>query len=657
MDLLPRERTARRHPLEPLSAEEIHLAAAVVRAGSLWRSTTRFVYISLAEPFKEDVLAFEREVGTRPERLARVVGRDAPSRATIEVTVSLDRGQVMEERTVPGVQPSVTIEEFVATEELVRADPRWQEAMRARGVTDFSLCMIDPWSAPNLTDGEGPDDGRFLRPLTWVRAGAGDNGYARPVEGLVVRVDLDTMAVVDLEDHGVVPVPTRPANYSCEGIRDARNVPSFAAGPRRDLRLLDVVQPDGPSFEIDGHHLTWQKWDVRLGFTAREGLVLHQLCYRDGDRRRPVLYRASLSEMFVPYGDPSPTHYRKMVLDEGEYGIGLLTNSLERGCDCLGEIRYLDAFVNDNDGQPCRLPNAICLHEEDHGIGWKHTDFRSGYVEVRRSRRMVISSIVTVGNYEYAFYWYLYQDGSIQYEIKLSGVVSTGAVPHGDSHPFGTVVAPGVYGPNHQHFFNIRLDMTVDGSENRVYEAQPTLLPPGPDNPTGGAWRLQETLLESEASAQRRADPLGGRYWRIVNAGAHNELGQPVAYRLVPGETVAPLCHPGSAMARRAPFTARQLWVTAAAPDEMFATGDYPNQSAGGAGLPAYAAADRSLVDADLVVWHTFGVTHVVRPEDWPVMPVNSVGFRLVPSGFFVGNPALDVAPPRSCPHQTPLPA
>jgi primary-amine oxidase len=654
MDLLPRE-LALGHPLEPLSALEIELAAATARAGSLWQDATRFVYISLVEPPKEEVFAFESRA-CRPDRRALIIGRDRPRRSTIEVLVSLDAGEVVEERAVAGVQPAVMLEEFLAAEELVRADPRWQEAMRARGVTDFSLCMIDPWSAPNLIDGEGPDDGRFLRPLTWVRASRTDNGYARPVEGLVVRVDLDTLAVVDVEDHGVVPLPRHPANYSPEALSQPGNLPSFPAGPRTDLRPLVIVQPDGPSFELDGYHLTWQKWDLRLGFTAREGLVLHQLSYLDGERRRPVMYRASLSEMFVPYGDPSPTHYRKMVLDEGEYGIGLLTNSLHMGCDCLGEIRYLDAVVNDNYGHPRTLPNAICLHEEDHGIAWKHTDFRSGYVEVRRSRRMVISSIVTVGNYEYAFYWYLYQDGSIQYEIKLTGVVSTGALPDGDSHPYGTVVAPGVYGPNHQHFFNVRLDMTVDGTDNRVYEAQPALMPLGPDNPAGGAWRLEETLLASEAMAQRQADPLAGRYWRIVNDAVVNRLGQPVAYKLMPGETVAPLCHPGSPMARRAPFTASQLWVTAADGAEVYATGDYPNQGSGG-GLPAYVAADRPLVDTDLVVWHTFGTTHVVRPEDWPVMPVNSVGFRLLPSGFFVGNPALDNPVPISSCHPSPAPA
>ena len=402
-----------------------------------------------------------------------------------------------------------------------------------------------------------------------------DNGYAHPVENVRTLVDLDTLTVVKVEDDGVVPIPKKSANYSTVAITDPDNVPYFPDGPRTDVKPFDIVQHEGPSFTVNDHHLEWQKWDLRIGFTPREGLVLHQINYAG----RSIIYRASLSEMFVPYGDPSLTHYRKLVLDEGEYGIGLLTNSLELGCDCLGEIVYLDGVVNDNDGHPIAMKNAICLHEEDHGIAWKHTDFRTGHAEVRRMRRMVISSIVTVGNYEYGYYWYLYQDGSIEYEVKLSGVISNGAIEEGVTPEYGTIVAPGVYGPHHQHFFNVRLDMAVDGTANRVYEVTPTAMPEGPDNPVGNAWRADEVLIEDETMSRREADPLAGRYWKIVNENVTNELGQPVAYKLVPEHTIKSFAHPGSAVARRAGFTANPLWVTAYDRDEVFATGDYPNQS------------------------------------------------------------------------------
>ncbi len=641
------------HPLAPLTAAEITAAAAAVRSAQDLSDTARFVYLSLYEPAKADVISFEAG-GPVPDRLVKVVLRERAEHATYEAVVRLPKGEVVSYQRIPGVQPSVMLEEFLASEDIVRGDPRWQEAMRKRGITDFSLCMIDPWSTPNVEPGVGPDDGRFVTPLTWVRDDPADNGYAHPVDGVVVKVDLDTMTVVSVEDYGVVPVPAKKANYSAARITDPDNVPSFPAGPRQDVKPLDITQHEGPSFTVDGHHLTWQKWDLRIGFTAREGLVLHRVAYAG----RSIIHRASLSEMFVPYGDPGPMHYRKLVLDEGEYGIGLLTNSLELGCDCLGEIAYLDGVVNDNDGQPIVMPNAICLHEEDHGIAWKHTDFRTGYVEVRRMRRMVVSSIVTVGNYEYAYYWYLYQDGTIEYEVKLSGVISNGVVAPGEQPEHGVIVAPGVYGPHHQHFFNVRLDMAVDGAANRVYEVTPTADPPGPGNPVGNAWRAREVLVADETMAQREADPLAGRYWKVVNDQVKNELGQPVAYKLLPNHVIKPFAHPESAVARRAPFMFSPLWVTACDQDELFATGDYPNQSPGGQGLPAFAARGRNLTDTDVVLWFTFGTNHVVRPEDWPVMPVHPIGFKLLPAGFFVGNPALDNPEPSGghCHHHDPNP-
>jgi len=639
------------HPLAPLAAAEIQAASAAVKSAKGLSGTARFVYVSLYEPAKREVMAFE-EGGPVPARLARIVIRERAEHATYEAVVRLPDAELLSYQRVPGVQPSVMLEEFLAAEDIVRKDPRWQEAMRKRGITDFDLCMIDPWSTPNVEPGVGPDDGRFVSPLTWVRDDPDDNGYAHPVDGVITKVDLDTLTVVSVEDHGVLPVPPKRANYSTAKISDPENVPYFPAGPRTDVKPLDITQHEGASFTVDGYHLRWQKWDLRVGFTAREGLVLHQIGY-DG---RSVIHRASLSEMFVPYGDPGPTHYRKLVLDEGEYGIGLLTNSLELGCDCLGEIAYLDGVVNDNDGQPVVLPNAVCLHEEDHGIAWKHTDFRTGYVEVRRMRRMVISSIVTVGNYEYAYYWYLYQDGTIEYEIKLSGVISNGVIAEGQQPEYGTLVAPGVYGPHHQHFFNVRLDMAVDGAANRVYEVTPTADPEGPGNPVGNAWRAQEVLIADETMARREADPLAGRYWKVVNENVTNSLGQPVAYKLIPNHVIRPFAHPGSAVARRAPFMFNPLWVTAYDKDELFATGDYPNQSPGGQGLPAFAAQQRNLTDTDVVVWFTFGTNHVVRPEDWPVMPVHPIGFKLLPAGFFVGNPALDNPQPGGdhCHHSTP---
>jgi primary-amine oxidase len=226
------------------------------------------------------------------------------------------------------------------------------------------------------------------------------------------------MEVVRVEDHSVVPVPQQKGNYTAE-----------AAGERKDLRSLEITQPEGTSFEVNGHEIRWQKWRMRIGFTPREGLVLYTVGYEDDGRVRPILYRASLSEMVVPYGDPRPGQWRKNAFDAGEFNVGALANSLEHGCDCLGEIRYFDAVVADGNGNPLTIRNAVCLHEEDYGLLWKHCDMRTQDTEVRRSRRLVISFIATIGNYEYGFFWYFYQAGTIEFEGKLTGIVSTGALP------------------------------------------------------------------------------------------------------------------------------------------------------------------------------------------------------------------------------------
>jgi len=632
------------HPLEPLTPEEIEKVRDVLVREERVRGTTRFVSVALHEPPKAAVLAFEG--GAEVEREAFVVLRERRERLTYEAIVSLTRDEVVSWRAVEGVQPMVTLEELAAVDGVVRRDRRWQEALRRRGVTDLSLAVVSGWPLGNRGPEDGPERGRFLLPLTAVRSGSDDDAGAHPVEGLLVRVDLDRMRVVDVEDHGVVDLPPATGSYTPDGIRRPENVPWFPDGPRRDLRPLRIEQPDGWSFTVEGHEVRWQKWRFRIGFTAREGLVLHQVGYEDGGRVRSILYRASLSEMFVPYGDPRPTHRVKGVMDVGEYGIGLSTNRQRLGCDCLGAIRYLDAWVNDAGGRPSRIENAICMHEEDCGVLWKRHDARTGRTEVRRSRRLVVSATATIGNYEYLYAWHLYQDGTIEHRVRLTGVISTGALPAGELPAHGTLVAPGLYGPHHQHFFCVRLDMAVDGVENSVYECDSVPLPPGDENPLGNAWRVEARLLARESEARRQVSPQTARHWRVVNPGRRNRVGQPVAYQLQPGENVPLLCSPDSPFARRAGFATSHLWVTAYDPAERYAAGDYPNQHPGGTGLPAYVAADRPLEGADVVLWYTFGAHHVVRPEDWPVMPAVTAGFQLRPSGFFDGSPALDVPVP-----------
>jgi len=620
------------HPLEPLGVEEMRAAVHLVRHDPRFDDRIRFSSVGLQEPTKDVVLGFSP--GTQFERAAFVVLYDRVLNATYEVVASLTRNAITRWDHIPGVQAPLLVEEMVEGERLIKEHPDFQAALAKRGITDMTNVMVEIWCNGNF--GRPEEQGtRLVRGLGCWRNSPTDNGFAHPVEGVVAYFDCTRMEVIRVEDHGVTPLPTADGNF------DAQSV-----GPlRADIKPLEIVQPEGPSFEVDGHAVRWQKWQFRIGFNQREGVVLHQIGYEDGGRVRPIVYRASLSEMVVPYGSPNSDHYFKNAFDAGEIGIGLNLNALELGCDCLGEIRYFDAVMADNYGVVHARPNAICMHEEDYGMLWKHFDWRPGTTEVRRSRRLVVSSVATISNYEYGFVWYFYQDGTIQHEVKLTGIMIAGAMEEGEAPTYGTPIGPDIYAVNHQHFFNARLDMAVDGQSNRVYEVHSESAPRGPENPYDNAFVSKKTLLEREQGAQRLVDPLSARCWEVENPEVRNAAGWPVAYRLLPGENVLPFARPEAAISKRAGFMAKHLWVTPFDQDERYAAGDYPHMHAGGAGLPAYTAADRPLVDRDVVLWYTFGANHIPRPEDWPVMPCTYIGFSLKPHGFFDRNPALDVPP------------
>ena len=620
------------HPLDPLSPDEIRLAVSTLRDSKKLEESCKFVSIALKEPAKASVL--HPKDGEAIPREAWMVLLDRATGTGYEAVVNLSAKSVSRFEALPkGVQPPVLMDEFGECEEAARKSPEFREALKKRGVEDMSLVMIDAWSAGHYGNEPIEDRGkRLVRALTWVKTDAKDNGYAHPIEGLITVIDLNRKEVVRVEDLGVVPVPKKAGNWGRADI----------TATRKDLKPLEVSQADGPSFSVNGQEVRWQKWAFRIGFNPREGLVLNTVGYGG----RPILYRASIAEMIVPYGDPKESAYRKNVFDMGEYGVGMVANSLSLGCDCLGTIRYFDGHLADNQGRVVTIKNAICVHEEDVGMLWKHTDWRTGQSEVRRSRRLAVSMIATLGNYDYGYYWYFYQDGSIHVEVKLTGIVNTQALKPGEAAKYGTEVAPRLNATNHQHFFNARLDLDIDGEANTAQEVNVKSAPSGPENPHDNAFYAEVTPLEKELAARRNTDATSARYWRVVNESKTNALGSAVGYRLCPAENVLPHAQPSFALLKRAGFLTHNFWVTPYKADERYPAGEYPNQNPVDTGLGAWTKADRDLNATDVVVWYNFGQTHIPRIEDWPVMPVTSVGFVLKPDGFFNTNPALDVAPP-----------
>ena len=622
------------HPLDPLSARELKVVVDIVLAHTDIGQRFFFEQIRLLEPNKTTV--HEHKTGNDVDRNAFAIIWNRDTENVFQATISITKNELTCWTQLHDVQPVVVQAECEELERIAKSHPDMISGLQRRGITDLNKVSIGILGVGNFLAKE-EQHLRLLRGRCFYVESPGDNAHVRPIEGLVPVVDLNKMQVVRVEDSKQVAIPSDRGEYR------AKNLPLGEPQAK-----LSITQPDGPGFTVDGHQVIWANWKLRVGFTPKEGLVLHTLEIKDDDNFRPVVYRASLSELVVPYAETIDDHYMNHSFDLGEGVFGAQVNSLALGCDCVGEIYYFDIDRADENGRIKTVKNAICMHEEDYGILWKHTDTVTGNTEVRRSRRLVISSFFTIGNYDYGIFWYLYLDGAIEFEAKLTGMLYTRAMGANDNTDFGTIVAPNLNAMIHEHYFNVRLDMSVDGDQNTALEVDALRHPISDKNPHGNAHGIVEKIIQSEKESGRNNNNADGRYWKIINTSSVNKLGWPAGYKLIPGKNMRPMHQPDSAFLRRAGFVNHDLWVTAFDPDQLHAPGHFVNQNEYGPGLPQWTKANRNLENTDIVIWHTFGLMHIPRPEDYPVMPVEYIGFMLKPVGFFERNPALNLAAP-SC--------
>jgi primary-amine oxidase len=636
------------HPLDPLSPEEILTAVEVVRDSEKVGKNVFFPYIVRNEPPKSVVT--QHKPGDAFPREAFVVLLDRPAGRTFEAVVDLRAKKILSFDERKGVQPPILVEEYTHAAEIVRADKRWQEAMRKRGLKDehFKDVALDTWAAGFVPGRKGQ---RLIRTIANHR-GESANHYSRVIEGVIALVDMTEEKVVEVLDPETIPIPTESFDYF-----DPRKI-----GPLREkLRPLQFKQPQGADFVLQGNEVRWQKWSLRHSIHPREGLVLHSVTYDDGGKPRSILHRASLSEMLVPYGDPSGAWRWRNAFDVGEYGLGVSLTPMRAGHEVPESATLLPVVLADDLGKPVVIENGMAIYEQDGGLLWTHTDFQSKKVETRRARQLVLHTLYTVGNYDYSLRWIFGQDGSIEVQVELTGMLLVKGVKENEcvvcqeepdedgrlrprgADRYGTLVAPGLVATHHQHFFNFRLDFDLEGVPNTVYEMELVPEEPVPSNPERNAFVLNQRQLRTEREAQRDLDHRSHRAWKVLNPNRQTALGHFPAYELVAGTNSIPFAHPESTVRKRGGFTGHHLWVTRYKPGELYAAGDYPNQSAGGDGLPRYGDDNESLLNADVVLWYTMGLSHASRVEEWPVMPVSRAGFRLVPHNFFDRNPALDV--------------
>ncbi|KAI0077943.1 hypothetical protein K474DRAFT_1660954 [Panus rudis PR-1116 ss-1] len=699
-----------KHPLDPLTPNEIVAISLAVRKYVAAKTTVkaiRFISAYLLPPPKKDVLAYlgiPLSTGAKPDpapekliRKSEVDYIDVISGESYNAILSLNDGEWAidaVEKLPEGVQPQISVEELLLCEDIIRADERVIKLAKEVGIEPHQLCA-DGWAIGY--DARFPKKQRIQQALLFARLGEHDNLYAHPLDFIpvvdsltqkVIHIDFppqysikssapngvtldfaeagkdailsgaDTTAPPSLDEplepkRDRIPPPLEPQDFLPDLIAKKEGA-KFKI--RDDLKPLHVVQPEGVSFKMNGHELEWQKWKMHIGFNHREGIVLSTVTYNDDGVLRPIFYRLSLAEMVVPYAAPEHPHARKHAFDAGEYGMGTMANELSLGCDCLGQIHYLPGAFIKHDGTAFIIKNVICIHEEDHGLLWKHTDFRvGGRSHAVRSRRLVVSMICTLANYEYIWNYYFYQDGNIELEIRLTGILQVYAKGQDEPNPFGTTVAPGINAQYHQHLFSVRVDPMIDGLSNTVVETDVLPL----DAPTGSARNFagngfftKETPITVQKDGARDYDLAKDRRWVITNPNhQHPYSKKDVGYVVgAKGGICRFLGQEDSWVAKRAGFTKKALWVVKDVEgpkgSRLYPSGKYVPGTRGEQTedfITSWVQGEDNLEGEDLLLFLTVGTTHIPRPEDWPVMPSEMLRLNFRPFHFFRANPSMDV--------------
>ena len=595
-----------RHPLDPLTAAEITRTVNVLRASGRTTPDTRYGTITVQSAAKTSA----------GPRTARVLGFDWSKNEGFVAVVNLDASRI-ESWTVVDSEPPMRLLTIRRAEEIAHADPRWVQAMHKRNVDTARVSVLVGLAEREKLPRKGTD--RVVSASVWQRDAAPPNEVVR---GINLQVNLTRGRLEEFSDNQAQPPTVSQATT------------------RAALAPLNIVQPAGSSVRINGNVITWDRWRLRVGIDPRLGLEVHDVSFNDGGTQRAVLYSGAITEIVAPYGDANfSTWYPR---DEGDYGMGIysMSSAVELN-DVPANAAFLPATMHDHVGRPINVPRAIAVYERDGGMLWRHAN------QSRRGRQLVVSGHSTIDNYDYQFNWIFSQDGAIEGEVVLSGIMNVNGsrrqrdTAHVAGHSVtGHLVAPRVNAPNHQHFFSYRLDLDVDGSTNTVYQMDTRAVA---SDPKGEQFSMIERPLSTEREAMADVSFATARTWRVVNTHRTNGLGQFTGYTLVPGAATPIFASASSAILRMTGFPAHQLWVTPHAPLELYAAGEFQNLGRDNEGLPSWTRANRAIADTDVVLWYTLGITHIPRPEDWPFMPAHRGSFRLLPTSFFTRNPTLDL--------------
>jgi primary-amine oxidase len=629
------------HPLNALNAEEIKSAVDVVKRSPHYKKDFRFTAIALREPKKSEVWNFiyTGKPVSQP-RQADVTVLDG--KHVVEAVVDLGSGKLLSWEPIKDAHGMVLLDDFATVQAVIEGSPEYAQALAKRGINDVKKVVATPLTVGFFDGKDGlKQDQRLLKVVSYLDVGDG-NYWAHPIENLVATVDLESKSVLKVDDGGIVPVPMKPTPYDGRGRKAAT------------VKPLEIIEPEGKNYTITGSSIHWQNWDLHLALDSRVGPVISTVTYNDQGKKRKVMYEGNLGGMIVPYGDPDVGWYFKAYLDSGDYGMGTLTSPIQPGKDAPQNAVLLDATIADYTGAPTKIPRAMAIFERYAGPEYKHQEMGKPNLSTER-RELVIRWVSTVGNYDYIFDWVFQQNGVIGIDAGATGIEAVKGVKSNTVHDatakedtrYGTLIDHNIVGTTHQHIYNFRLDMDVDGENNSLVELNPVVAKNDRGGPRTSTMQIDQKVVSNEQQAAQKFDPSTIRL--LSNPGKENKMGYPVSYQLIPyaGGThpVAKGANFGSDewLYHRLSFMDKQIWVTRYDPQERYPEGKYPNRSTSDSGLGQFTANNQPIENSDDVVWLTTGTTHVARAEEWPIMPTEWVHVLLKPWNFFDETPTLNL--------------
>lgn len=622
------------HPLDPLTYKEYWKVLETLRKAGHLNDSTGFSMINLIEPDKYKVWNWKAGEKLPRQAYATVHHNGKFYRAEVDLTNEKELAFIE----LKGIQATWLGSEFSSMIDKVLKHPDFVKGLKARGYDDFTY--LDCFIGPRANFGEEQYKGKRVGICSCTDSRYVKNNWVRGIEGLDALIDLNTGEVLTVVDEGAVPMATVNADYDNLPAESLRKVP----GP------FMVSQPNGPGFTIDGYVIEWQKWKFHVRPDHRVGLIISTVTYKDGDQVRPVMYQGSLSEIFVPYMDESFGWMARNFIDAGEYTAGGLIKPLFPGQDAPHYAHYMDGTFSNDKGRPLPVSDLVAIFERESGDpSWRHNG--SAGQESRVKRDLVVRVAAVLGNYDYIFDWVFQQDGSIKVLAGATGIAEAKVVKQKDAteasndpdDKYGRFVDPNIVAVNHDHYFSYRIDLDVDGPVNQMElsRLQRKMLPEG--HPRRSIWVNNPKIAEREADVKLNIDLNKPTLWRVLSTTKKNKVGYPTSYQLMPGKTANTLLSEDDYPRMRVGFINHHLWATPYSPKELYAAGDFPTLSTPGMGLPEWTSANRSIDKKDIVLWYTIGMHHMVRAEDWPVMPVLWHSFEIRPFDYFDQNPALDL--------------